>query len=407
METFEKILFLSSLVLLFSSGEGQDMIWKTAFSLDGEHELAQDSLLTTIPRMTKEWRVSLEVKPSDYSYSSYANVLHLTIGGKGLGSGAKVGDRIPAIWIHKTRGVMISSALNGRVAYTKTFKGLPPAGEWTKIDVSQTMDGSKYFYSISIANKNLLKVENTKPVELSNVKVFGSSPWYTARRGLLRNLEVEIKVPNCVPAGGTIQLVICTFAKIVVMDYLYFYNNLFSVAWNTVFSLPEEHKIERNALLTTVPLLKEEWKVSFDFKATRFSGLEQILHITRGGRGSGSGSKYGDRTPAIWVHSSRGFLISSAVGGKYSYSKYFKPLTAAGEWTRIEVGQERVGSKMVYAISIDGKKVFSVTNSKPAQFENVKVYAASNWYSPLNGFLKNLLIQNKNEGELSPFDLDF
>ena len=53
------------------------------------------------------------------------------------------------------------------------------------------------------------------------------------------------------------------------------------------------------------------------------------------------------------------------------------------------------------------KKVFSVTNSKPAQFENVKVYAASDWYSPLNGILKNLLIENKNEGELTPFDLYF
>ena len=40
--------------------------------------------------------------------------------------------------------------------------------------------------------------------------------------------------------------------------------------WETAFSLQEEHKIGRNELLTTIPLLKEEWKVSFEFKATRF-----------------------------------------------------------------------------------------------------------------------------------------
>ena len=120
--------------------------------------------------------------------------------------------------------------------------------------------------------------------------------------------------------------------------------------------------------------------------------------MTRGGKGSGSGSKYGDRTPAIWIHSSKGFLISSAVNGKYSYSKFIKPLPALGVWTKIEVGQQFVASKMVYSITIGGRKVFSVTNSKPSEFENVKVFASSSWYSPVNGFIKNLVIENKNRG---------
>ena len=116
--------------------------------MTGLHQIAQNHLLTTLPTMAMEWKVSLEVMPTDYSFTSYANVIHLTIGGKGLGSGAKIGDRVPAIWIHKSRGVMISSALNGKVAYTKTFKSIPPIGKWTAINVSQTLTGSKYFYSI-------------------------------------------------------------------------------------------------------------------------------------------------------------------------------------------------------------------------------------------------------------------
>ena len=201
METCKRVFVLSC--LLFSPGfaEGQDMIWKTAFSHTKEHQLTQDHLLTTLPKMTQEWKVSLEVNPTDYTFTGYANVLHLTIGGKGLGSGAKVGDRIPAIWIHKTRGVMISSALNGKASYTKTYKTIPPVKEWTSIEVSQTLVETKYIYSISIGKKNLLKVENKKPVELSDVKVYAGSPWYTARKGFLRNLEVQIKVPNCVLAG--------------------------------------------------------------------------------------------------------------------------------------------------------------------------------------------------------------
>ena len=171
--------------------------------------------------------------------------------------------------------------------------------------------------------------------------------------------------------------------------------------WDTILTSTDEQEIKRNTLLTTIPLLKQEWKVSFELKANKFSGLQQILHMTRGGKGSGSGSKYGDRTPAIWTHSSKGFLISSAVNGKYSYSKYLKPLPALGVWTKIEVGQQFVESKMVYSITIGGRKVFSVTNSKPSEFEKVKVYASSNWFSPLSGSIKNLLIQNKNGGKFT------
>ena len=52
-----------------------------------------------------------------------------------------------------------------------------------------------YYYTIKIGGKSYLKITNTKPVELSNVKVYAGSPWYTARKGMIRNFEIEIKVP--------------------------------------------------------------------------------------------------------------------------------------------------------------------------------------------------------------------
>ena len=175
---------------------------------------------------------------------------------------------------------------------------------------------------------------------------------------------------------------------------------LFAGPWITAYSLREESQIRKDNLLATIPLLKKEWKVSFDFKANNFVGVSQLLQMTIGGKGVGSGAKYGDRTPAIWTHSSKGFLISSAVGGRYSYAKYFKALPEAGEWINIEVGQELKESETIYSISIGGKKVFSIRNSKPSAFENVQVFTSSSWYSPVSGFIKNLLIQNKNDGRL-------
>ena len=178
------------------------MQWTTAFKLEQEHEIVKGSLLTTLPTMSKEWKVKFELNPLDYSVSGYASVLHMTIGGKGIGSSAQVGDRTPAIWFHKTRGVRVSSAKDGKESYSKFFKIFPPAGEWTEIEVSQILVSSQYIYSISIGKKEVFSTTNTKPVELSDVKVYSGSPWYSSLRGLLRNLKIEIKTPiDCVRPG--------------------------------------------------------------------------------------------------------------------------------------------------------------------------------------------------------------
>ena len=208
MKLFLLIPWLSPgfLFILFGLGEAEEQTpmteWTTAFSLESEHQIVQDTLLTTLPNMTKEWRVTFEVNPTDYSFRSYASVLHLTIGGKGVGSSANVGDRTPAIWFHKTRGVLVSSAQDGKASYSKFFKPLPLAGEWTRIEVSQILVSSQYMYSITIGNEQVFSKPNTKPVELSDVKVYAGSPWYSGQKGALRNLKIEIKTPiDCVKPG--------------------------------------------------------------------------------------------------------------------------------------------------------------------------------------------------------------
>ena len=153
-----------------------------------------------------------------------------------------------------------------------------------------------------------------------------------------------------------------------------------------------EHQIKRDQQLTTIPKLKKEWRVSFDLKATSFGGgLRQVFHMTIGGRGS----KYGDRVPAVWTHPSRGIFVASAVNWRYSYAKWINALPAVGEWINIEIGQEIEDYKMMYFINIGGKKMFSIRNSKPEEFENVQVFTSSAWYSSLDGSIRNLLIKNK------------
>ena len=167
-----------------------------------------------------------------------------------------------------------------------------------------------------------------------------------------------------------------------------------------------EHQIKRDQQLTTIPKLKKEWRVSFDLKANSFGrGYRQVFHMTIGG----SGSKYGDRVPAIWTHPSRGILVTSAVNGRYSYGKWINALPVVGEWINIEIGQEIEDYKMMYFINVDGKKMFSTKNSKPEEFENVQVFTSSAWYSSLDGSIRNLLIKNKysNHAGCKIFELTF
>ena len=178
--------------------------WTTAYSTAGEQEIAKDNRLITLPQLTKEWKVSFEVKPTDYKYTGYASLLHLSIGG----NRGQVGDRSPAIWLHKTRGVLVSSAIDGKVAYSKTVKPLPAAGKWTKIEICQMDEGSKYEFSITVDDKKVFTKTNSKPVALKNVKVYLGSPWYTNQKGFVRNLKIETSTSNCVLAGRTVPLIL-------------------------------------------------------------------------------------------------------------------------------------------------------------------------------------------------------
>ena len=196
----EMLFSRGSIFILFCVGEALGSDWTVAYSRARKHVIGKDKLLTTLPEITKEWRVGFDVLPTSFS-TRYASVLHLTIGGKGSGSGSRVGDRIPAIWFHKTKGVLVSTALSGKVSFNRLIPSLPTLKKWTRIEVSQTLVSSKYIFSIAIGGKQVFKKSNTKPVDLSDVKVFAGSPWYSGQKGELRKLKIEIKTPNCVPGG--------------------------------------------------------------------------------------------------------------------------------------------------------------------------------------------------------------
>ena len=153
--------------------------------------LKKSSVLTTLPILTKEWKVSFEFNPKSYKYRGLAQVLQITIGGKS----ENIGDRTPSLWIHKTRGVYIITTLDGKANVGKSFaKKKPPIGEWTRNEISQAKQDSSYMFSLTIGGETLWSVANSKPEEFSDVKVYASSPWFVAQAGSIRGLQIENKI---------------------------------------------------------------------------------------------------------------------------------------------------------------------------------------------------------------------
>ena len=167
------------------------MDWSPSFSLPHEHLLAKNALLSTLPTLDKEWRLTFEVNPTSYTYKSFAQIVQLTIGGKS----SAVGDRTPSLWFHRSRGVYLATTLNGRASIGRFFEGkLPPIGQWTSFEIKQEKRGTNFFFSFLIEGQELWSIPNTKPREFQQVKVYAGSPWYVAQTGSIKGLQIEQKM---------------------------------------------------------------------------------------------------------------------------------------------------------------------------------------------------------------------
>ena len=158
------------------------------FTSSREQKLKRKNLLTTIAKLNKEWRVSFEVNPTSFK-AQKSSVFHMTVGGRG----ARPGHQTPAVWFHKTEGILVGAFVNDNHSFLKTFEAFPDRREWVKIEISQVLAGSQYIYTISINGEEKFSVENIRVKEFYKVQVFASSPFFLGQKGSIRNVTVENK----------------------------------------------------------------------------------------------------------------------------------------------------------------------------------------------------------------------
>ena len=66
--------------ILYSASVDEDgcmVDWVPSYAHESEHLLKKNGLLTTLPSLGKEWRLTFEIKPTSYTYRSYAQVVQM------------------------------------------------------------------------------------------------------------------------------------------------------------------------------------------------------------------------------------------------------------------------------------------------------------------------------------------
>ena len=153
------------------------------YRLPGEHHLEQNILLTTLPTLGKQWRLTFDLLPSEYISRGWANCLHLL----GKEDKENSGERGLSLSF-QVEGFLVRSAHN----YEQLpATDLPAIHQWTSIVVDQIQNGAKHLFSVSIGGKKVSSVEIRKPEKLVDVKVFASDPNFPAQLGSIRNLVIE------------------------------------------------------------------------------------------------------------------------------------------------------------------------------------------------------------------------
>ena len=115
----------------------------------------------------------------------YGNILHLTNGSKP----GSYGSQTPMIQIW-SGGFEVSSAIDSSPGAKKCIEHVPPAKQWTLVEVHQEKLLEKYRFNISIGEHNFSMI-NQRAEEFFNVQVFASSHRFRSQPGKIRGLRIE------------------------------------------------------------------------------------------------------------------------------------------------------------------------------------------------------------------------
>ena len=124
--------------------------------------------------------------------------------------------------------------------------------------------------------------------------------------------------------------------------------------------------LKKDNLITELPYLWREFKISFDVLISKFIGnWQSIIHFTI----NGDNSQIGDRIPGVWISSSQDFHICQALNGNKKCYTGIK--TVVDKWINVEISQTLLNNKAGRQVETDPHPPFSSFNLKGNKYKHV------------------------------------
>ena len=112
---------------------------ETIFKRNWPFDLKKNNLVTELPYIGKEYKISFDLFVTKFGAEDYQSVIHFTTSG----NAEKYGDRTPGVWMCKTKKLHISSALNGNVNNFYDDPTVQEEQKWINVEISQTLMDNK------------------------------------------------------------------------------------------------------------------------------------------------------------------------------------------------------------------------------------------------------------------------
>ena len=149
--------------------------------------------------------------------------------------------------------------------------------------------------------------------------------------------------------------------------------------------------------------MKGQYSLHVEFMVTGSfpkDGWYNIYHATI----NGNNEEYGSRTPGIWILYKNGEMyptVHSPVRGNKDYAIKMNSIKL-NKWIIINVSQTKIGTEYLYVVETNGMVLRTVKNTKPQEFENVKIYISNPWALAVPGYIRNVYLKGKLQ--LNTFD---
>ncbi|XP_012555856.2 uncharacterized protein LOC101239439 isoform X1 [Hydra vulgaris] len=319
--------------------------------LNDEQPLKRGRLIAVLPKFSKQYSVSLDIKPISYSLG-VQSVLRFSIGETNVSHGFQVF----AIYFKSLLGhFVVSTEINKNKNFQYTYPTNIPINKWLEVTVSQyETDENKFNFEIKLNGKQVYSVVNNHPVDHSNVKVYASDPYFPALTGLIRNFRFSNE-DNGKPEK----------------EYI----------------VQDETPISSEKLITTIPKLGKEYEISFEVKpenTKRWFNIFRVMH--------GKNDKYDEERLGFWINEELKGRISSGLNSSFSFD--FSEIILPHVWSNIRVSQQYFQGNYLYEVEFNDKEIFSYVNPEPNEYRNLKVFVSSPLHDTISAHIRNFAIIN-------------